>query len=91
MVKNPPAVQETQFSTPELRRSPGEGNGNPLQYACLESSMDRAWRATAHGVAERNTTEWLTLWLHFPFILTTTCILHTTTRAGWKAHVSSVP
>ena len=34
-------------------RSPGEGNGNPLQYSCLENSMDRgAWRAIVHGVAE---------------------------------------
>ena len=33
-------------------RSPGEGNGNPLQYSCLENSMDRgAWQATVHGVA----------------------------------------
>ena len=33
------------------RRSPGEGNGNPLQYSCLENPMDRgAWRATVHGV-----------------------------------------
>ena len=32
-------------------RSPGEGNGNPLQYSCLGSPMDRgAWRATVHGV-----------------------------------------
>ena len=37
---------------PELGRSPGEGNGNPLQYSCLENPMDRgAWWATAHGVA----------------------------------------
>ena len=36
---------------PELGRSPGEGNGNPLQYSCLENSMDReAWWATVHGV-----------------------------------------
>ena len=34
-------------------RSPGEGNGYPLQYSCLENSMDReAWWATAHGVAK---------------------------------------
>ena len=39
-------------SIPELERSPGVGNGNPLQYSCLENSMDRGtWRATAHGVA----------------------------------------
>ena len=38
---------------PGLRRSPGEGNGNPLQYSGLENSMDRgAWQATVHGVAE---------------------------------------
>ena len=37
---------------PGSGRSPGEGNGNPLQYSCLENPMDRgAWWATAHGVA----------------------------------------
>ena len=40
---------------PGLGRSPGEGNGNPLQYSCLENSKDRgAWWATVHGVAESN-------------------------------------
>ena len=39
-------------SIPALGRSPGEGNGNPLHYSCLENSMDRgAWQATVHGVA----------------------------------------
>ena len=39
-------------SIPGLGRSPGEGNGNPLQYYCLEKSMDRgAWWATFHGVS----------------------------------------
>ena len=34
----------------------GEGNGNPLQYSCLENPMDRgAWRATVHGVAKSRT------------------------------------
>ena len=37
-------------------RSPGEGNGNPLQYSCLENSMDiGAWLATVHGVAMSQT------------------------------------
>ena len=41
---------------PELGRSPGEGNGNPLQDSCLENPMDRgAWRATVREVAESQT------------------------------------
>ena len=41
-------------SIPGLGRSPGEGNGNPLQYPCLENPMDRgAWRTTVHAFAER--------------------------------------
>ena len=41
---------------PRLGRSPGGGNGNPLQYSGLENPMDRgAWRATIHGVAESQT------------------------------------
>ena len=40
-------------SIPELGRSPGEGNGNPLQYSCLGNPMDRgAWQATVHGVTK---------------------------------------
>ena len=41
---------------PGLGRSPGEGNGYPLQYSCLENSMDRrAWQATVHGVTKSRT------------------------------------
>ena len=40
-------------SNPGSRRSLGEGNGNPLQYSCLENPIDRgAWQATVHGVAK---------------------------------------
>ena len=43
-------------SVPGLGRSPREGHGNPLQYSCLENSMDRgAWWATVHGVAKSQT------------------------------------
>ena len=43
-------------SIPGSGRSPGEGNGNPLQYSCLENPMDRgAWWATIHGVAKSRT------------------------------------
>ena len=43
-------------SVPGSRRSPGEGNGNPLQYSCLGNPMDReAWQATVHGVAKSQT------------------------------------
>ena len=56
MVKNLPANGgDTGFMGLILGsgRSPGEGNGNPLQYSCLENPMDRgAWRATAHGVTQ---------------------------------------
>ena len=43
-------------SIPESGRCPGEGNGNPLQYSCLENPMDGgAWWATVHGVAKSRT------------------------------------
>ena len=43
-------------SIPRSGRSPGEGNGNPLQYSCLENPMDKgAWWATVHGVAKSRT------------------------------------
>ena len=43
-------------SIPDSERSPGVGNGNPLQYSCLENPMDGgAWRATVHGVAKSRT------------------------------------
>ena len=57
MVKEWPASagdMEDESSIPGSGRSPGEGNGNPLQDSCLENPMDRgAWKATLHRVAER--------------------------------------
>ena len=56
MVNHLPTIQETGVQIPESGRSPGEGNGTPLQYSCLENPMDRgAWWAAAHGVAESQT------------------------------------
>ena len=56
MVKNLPANAGDAGSIPKLGRYLGEGNGNPLQYYCLENSMDRgAWSATVHGVAKSQT------------------------------------
>ena len=56
MVKNLPANAGDLGSIPESGRSPGEGNGNLLQYSCLENSRDRGARwATAHGVTKSQT------------------------------------
>ena len=52
-------------SIPGLERSPGEGNGYPLQYSCLKNSMDRgAWWATVHGAAKGD--------FHFTLLIETT-------------------
>ena len=56
MVKKSPCNARDPGLIPEAGRSPGDGNGNPLQYSCLENSMDRLW-----GHKESDTTERLTL------------------------------
>ena len=59
VVKSPPASAGDTGDVgliPGSGRSPGEGNGDPLQYSCLENPTDRgAWRATVHGVAKSRT------------------------------------
>ena len=59
VVKNPPANtgdEEDTDSVPGLGRTPGGGNGNPLQYSCLGDPTDKgAWWATVHGVAKNQT------------------------------------
>ena len=52
-LNNPPANAGNIGSIPGSGKTPGEGNGNTLQYSCLRNPMDRgAWRATAHGVTK---------------------------------------
>ena len=59
MIKNPPANAGDTGDAgliPGKGRSPGVGNANPLQYSCLENTMDRgAWRAIIHGVEKSHT------------------------------------
>ena len=59
VVKNLPAkAGDTRdaYSIPGSGRSPAEGNGNPLQYSCLENSMDRGpWQDSVHGVSKSQT------------------------------------
>ena len=65
VVKNPPATAGDVGSIPPSERSPGEGNGYPLPYSYLESSMDRgAWWATVHAVTESDMTEQLSMQTH---------------------------
>jgi len=59
VVKNTPAnagdIRDVGW-IPGSGRSPGEGNGNPLQYSCLENAMNRGiWEATVHGVTKSHT------------------------------------
>ena len=54
MVKNPLANAGDVALIPGLGRSPGEGNGNPIQYSCLGNPMNRgAWQVTVHGVIKQ--------------------------------------
>ena len=66
LVKNLPAKAGDTRNTgliPGSGRSPGEENGNPLQYSCLDNSMERGdWQAIVHGVTKSQT--WLSDWAH---------------------------
>ena len=77
MVKNPPANAGDTGSIPGWGRFPGGRNGNPLQYSCWDSPMDRgAWKAIVLGVADSDVTEhnmsfiWVNLqWQPTPVLL----------------------
>ena len=65
MVNNLPAMLEI----PGSGRSPREGNGNPLQYSCLDNSMDRgAWQSIDHSRVHKELDMTEQLQLHFPYL-----------------------
>ena len=76
VVKKPPTIARDSRdlgSIPGSGRSPGEGNGNPLQYSCLENPMDRgAWWATVHRVTK--SWRWLRDYIHRHVLLTRSCV-----------------
>ena len=91
-VKNLPAMQETQVWSLAWEDNPGEWNGNPLQYSCMENPMDRgAWWATVHGIAKGQTR---LNDQHFTFIWNRLAysykILYNNTWEAIKGHHSSV-
>ena len=62
-------------SIPASGRTPGVGNGNPLQYSCLENSVNRgAWRASVHRVAKSQT--WLSTQEHLSIVIISFCFTH---------------
>ena len=87
MVKNPPAMQQTQVQSLGIFLIPCEGNGCPLQCSCLENSMDRgSWPGTVHGVAEWDNTERLSAWpstMNYRLVLHLSGILLKSTVQGF--------
>ena len=82
MVENPLANAGDASSIPGLGRSPGRGNGNPLQYSCQDNPMARgAWQATIHGVAGSQTR--LSNWAGTHILWITSCF--------WNTPDTSVP
>ena len=84
MVKNLPANVGDTGSIPVLGRSPGEGNGNPLHYSCLENPMDRgAWWVIVHGVTKS--------WTRLNTVDTySVCTLECMKRAGLMASIFTI-
>ena len=70
-------------SIPESGRSPGVGNGSPLQYSCLKNPMDRgAWRATVHGVTKSRT--WLSDFTSLHYCEGGSLCYPTVPESGWE-------
>ena len=76
-------------SIPGWRRSPGGGNGNPLQYSCWENPMDRgAWWATVHEVSKNQT--WLSDWAHSTHAKIKDNIIHCEGYGQWDVNTIKV-
>ena len=74
-------------SVPGLGRSLGGGNGNPLQYSCLENPMDRgAWRATVHGVAKSQTqlSDFTFTFTHGVYNIYGATLMRSVAERGWR-------
>ena len=91
-LKRLPAMRVTWVRSLGREDSPGEGNGNPLQYSCLENPMDRgAWWATVHGIAKSRTRlSNFTFHFHFSFHIQLVfsmcdCVLMGLTVCSWSA------
>ena len=90
--KYPPANEEDvkgEGSIPLLGRSPGEGNGYPLQYSWLDNVMDRGtWQATVLGVTKRQTwLKWISTQAHGPSVSQGPIFLHC--QSTWKVYFPS--
>ena len=97
VVNNPPVNAEdarNMFSNPGSGRPLGVENGNPLQYSCLENSMDReTWQVTVHGITKSWT--WLSKWTHRHTYIPVFCgsysqvyLLHTSSPLPRKTQMS---
>ena len=95
MIKNLPANAGHMDLTPGLGISPGIGNGNPLQYSCLENSMDRRVRwARVHGVTSLDMTEWLAFSISLCILSLVSYVLHILYKVYNKliyVHIHTVP
>ena len=85
MVKNPHEMQETRVRSLDQKDSHGEGNGNPLQYSCLENSMDRgAWQASVLGGKDKTERVTLSFFMDFSMPMNTPKIISKICVSGNK-------
>ena len=78
---------------PGLGRPPGKGNGNPLQYYCLENPVDRVtWQAIIHGISKIWTRlEWLGTWARTSWVISLSYQVSTSLSKKWELKTSKFP